>query len=381
MTRRVSAGIVGPALAVLTSTSSRRSEAPWSAHPPGAAAVEKDRAATSSNRAPRLPRRAYSGDHLGAGFRAGDCRVIRFVLLNERVAAVTIGRPVAPSHAGRHAGHHGGPTQGKLMISSLMRARIRAGVTILVIAALAVFALPVTRSQAAEPVAARPPLTRRRPRSPPMPCRPGRSTASCGARPSSATPSTSPARSPGPGRRAWPRAARVRSSPTTSSPTGSPPGTGSRPSPPPGLNAQGLVIRASADGTRLWVGGDFTTVNGTARGHVAALNPADGSLVTGGGFVPPTSAARCAGSASRPTTVYVGGNFMSANGVARTRLAAFATSNGAMSAVGPRGRRRLRLDDDDVARPDPRHPRRVVHDAQRPAGLRHGIARWRPTAR
>ena len=42
----------------------------------------------------------------------------------------------------------------------------------------------------------------------------------------------------------------------------------------PGLNAQGLVIRASADGSRLWVGGDFTTVNGTARGHLAALNPA-----------------------------------------------------------------------------------------------------------
>src|SRR5689334_15316231 len=55
----------------------------------------------------------------------------------------------------------------------------------------------------------------------------------------------------------------------------------------PNLNAQGLVIRASADGSRLWVGGDFTTVNGTARGHLAALNPADGSLVAGGGFVPP----------------------------------------------------------------------------------------------
>ena len=49
----------------------------------------------------------------------------------------------------------------------------------------------------------------------------------------------------------------------------------------PGLNAQGLVIRASADGSRLYVGGDFTTANGTARGHVVALNPADGSLVSG----------------------------------------------------------------------------------------------------
>ena len=103
----------------------------------------------------------------------------------------------------------------------------------------------------------------------------------------------------------------------------------------PGLNAQGLVIRASADGSRLWVGGDFTTVNGTARGHLAALNPADGSLVTGGGFVPPNVGGQVRGLGITPTTVYVGGNFTSANGVARTRLAAFQTGNGAMTGWAP----------------------------------------------
>ena len=103
----------------------------------------------------------------------------------------------------------------------------------------------------------------------------------------------------------------------------------------PGLNAQGLVIRASADGSRLWVGGDFTTANGTARGHLAALNPADGSLVSGGGFVPPNVGGQVRGLGVTASTVYVGGNFTSANGVARTRLAAFSTSSGAMSAWAP----------------------------------------------
>jgi PKD repeat protein len=103
----------------------------------------------------------------------------------------------------------------------------------------------------------------------------------------------------------------------------------------PGLNAQGLVIRASADGSRLWVGGDFTTAAGVARGHLAALNPANGSVVSGGGFTPPNVGGQVRGLGITPTTIYVGGNFTSANGVARTRLAAFSVSTGAMSSWAP----------------------------------------------
>src|SRR3954447_12410692 len=47
----------------------------------------------------------------------------------------------------------------------------------------------------------------------------------------------------------------------------------------PVLNAQALVVTASPDGSRIYVGGDFTTVDGQARRRVAAFDTATGSLV------------------------------------------------------------------------------------------------------
>jgi PKD repeat protein len=98
------------------------------------------------------------------------------------------------------------------------------------------------------------------------------------------------------------------------------------------LDAQGLVVTASPDGSRIYVGGDFTTVDGIPRGHVAAFSTADNSLVTSwrpnvGGQV------RAFGITS--DTVYVGGNFPSANGELRKSLAAFSVTNGAMSSWSP----------------------------------------------
>src|SRR4051812_33098590 len=46
------------------------------------------------------------------------------------------------------------------------------------------------------------------------------------------------------------------------------------------LNGQGRTIVASPDGSRIYVGGDFTTVDGAARGHIAAFNVATGALIT-----------------------------------------------------------------------------------------------------
>ena len=44
------------------------------------------------------------------------------------------------------------------------------------------------------------------------------------------------------------------------------------------LNAQGRSVAASPDGTKLYVGGDFTTVDGQARGHIAQFDLPGGAL-------------------------------------------------------------------------------------------------------
>ena len=96
------------------------------------------------------------------------------------------------------------------------------------------------------------------------------------------------------------------------------------------LNAQGLAVTASPDGTRVYVAGDFTTVDGTSRAHIAAFDTATGALDTS--FAPSLGSTADALVATN-STVYVGGNFFTANGVSRTRLAAFAAANGALSAT------------------------------------------------
>lgn len=98
------------------------------------------------------------------------------------------------------------------------------------------------------------------------------------------------------------------------------------------LDAQGLVISASPDGSRVYVGGDFSTVNGIPRGHVAAFSTTDNSLVASWA---PNVGGQVRGFGVTSDTVYVGGNFPSANGVAKSSLAAFAVSNGAMSSWSP----------------------------------------------
>jgi PKD repeat protein len=80
------------------------------------------------------------------------------------------------------------------------------------------------------------------------------------------------------------------------------------------LNAQGMAIEKSADGSRIYVGGDFTTVDGQPRGHIAAFDTATGALVTtfAPSFNSTVRAIAVAGS-----TIYVGGQFTSVNGAAR----------------------------------------------------------------
>lgn len=98
------------------------------------------------------------------------------------------------------------------------------------------------------------------------------------------------------------------------------------------LNAQGLVVSVSPDGKRVYVGGQFTTVDGLARSRIAAFDTATGALVTT--FHPSITNTVRAITATN-TTVYAGGNFTSAAGKSRVRLAAFTASNGALTSWAP----------------------------------------------
>ena len=100
----------------------------------------------------------------------------------------------------------------------------------------------------------------------------------------------------------------------------------------PSLNAQAKVVAASPDGSRVYVGGYFTTADGQARYRLAAYDTATGTLIAS--FAPALDAAVNALAVTN-TTVYVGGLFDTANGVARSHLAAFNASNGALLGWAP----------------------------------------------
>ncbi len=87
----------------------------------------------------------------------------------------------------------------------------------------------------------------------------------------------------------------------------------------PSTNGVVNVVTAAPDGSRIYVGGAFTTVNGQTRRRIAALDPSSGALI--GAFNPnPDASVRAI--AVTPTKVYFGGLFGTAGGQPRTRLAA-----------------------------------------------------------
>jgi hypothetical protein len=91
------------------------------------------------------------------------------------------------------------------------------------------------------------------------------------------------------------------------------------------------AMALSSDGTRLFVGGTFSRVGGTARGRLAAVDPITGALVGGWNAVNVEGSVwALAASADR---LYVGGDFTSVNGQARERLAAVSSSTGTLDAA------------------------------------------------
>jgi len=100
----------------------------------------------------------------------------------------------------------------------------------------------------------------------------------------------------------------------------------------PTTNGDVLSIVPSPDGTRLYVGGSFTTVNGQTRNRIAALDRATGNLI--GSFQPKPDATVRAIAATRDT-VYFGGLLSAVGGVARTRVASVRASDGALLSWAP----------------------------------------------
>ncbi|MCC6497473.1 MAG: PQQ-like beta-propeller repeat protein, partial [Propionibacteriaceae bacterium] len=93
----------------------------------------------------------------------------------------------------------------------------------------------------------------------------------------------------------------------------------------PNLNAQAFAVAASPDGSRIYIGGDFTTVGGITRSRIAALDPVTGAMLTSFSARADSSVRAIAATAS---TVYVGGLFTTVNGLSRARLAALRASDG-----------------------------------------------------
>jgi hypothetical protein len=107
----------------------------------------------------------------------------------------------------------------------------------------------------------------------------------------------------------------------------------------PSLNAQGLEIKASADGTTIYVGGDFDQVSGQARRRIAAIDAQTGALRAWN----PGANSRVDAIATNGSTVYFGGDFTSVGSpsVARTRLAAANATTGAILPWAPAADRRV----------------------------------------
>jgi PKD repeat protein len=101
----------------------------------------------------------------------------------------------------------------------------------------------------------------------------------------------------------------------------------------PNLNAQAHAIAASPDGSRIYVGGQFTYANGQPRNRIAAFDTSTGQLV--GTFRPAVNSPVKA-IAVTDTTVYLGGEFSAVGSTPRARLAAVSVATGALLPWAPR---------------------------------------------
>lgn len=98
-------------------------------------------------------------------------------------------------------------------------------------------------------------------------------------------------------------------------------------------NAIVRTLAVSGDGTKVFVGGNFTNVNGQGRSRLAALTTASGALAAGWN-ASANDIVRAV--AVHQGQLYVGGFFSSVNGVPRSRAAAVTEATGALTGFDPR---------------------------------------------
>jgi len=99
------------------------------------------------------------------------------------------------------------------------------------------------------------------------------------------------------------------------------------------LNAQGRAITATPDGSKIFIGGDFTSVDGIARGHLAGFSTATFALDP---TVKPTVSNVVRTLTASNSTLFVGGGYGSVNGVARNSLSAVSVSTGSLLGWKPK---------------------------------------------
>ena len=103
-------------------------------------------------------------------------------------------------------------------------------------------------------------------------------------------------------------------------------------------NTNDTVRSIAYDGTRLYIGGSFTTVNGLTRQRVAALDPVTGAVSTTWVANASSNVSSLAVAAGR---LYVAGNFTTIKGVARSRLAALNLADASVTSFAPQVNNRI----------------------------------------
>lgn len=97
----------------------------------------------------------------------------------------------------------------------------------------------------------------------------------------------------------------------------------------PSANDEVYALVASPDRDRIYVGGRFTSIDGSSRSRLAAISPF-GAGELDSGWQPPTSSASVLAIAASSDKVYAGGFFTTVGGEDRSKLAAFSAEDGAL---------------------------------------------------